>query len=104
MTSEADLSERVIKLEAEIANVKLRNARVELDKAWETSRARVLTICVITYCVAVAFMYAIGTRNPWVDALVPTGGFFLSTQSLSVIKNWWIHRRQASDTQRQQEQ
>lgn len=94
MTSDAELLERIIKLEAELANVKVRNSRVELDKAWETSPTRIFAICLITYFAAVALMYVINARNPWVDALVPTGGFFLSTQSLSFIKQWWMRRMQ----------
>jgi len=77
-----------------MANVKLRNTRVELDKAWETSPTRIFAVCAVTYCAAVALMYIISTRNPWVDALVPTGGFFLSTQSLTILKRWWVQGKE----------
>lgn len=33
----------------EIEQIKQRNHRVELDKAWETSAIRKLCICVLTY-------------------------------------------------------
>ena len=40
-------------LEKEIRSIKKRNARVEKDKAWETSLTRRLCICVLTYLVVV---------------------------------------------------
>ena len=35
-------------LENEIENIKQRNKRVELDKAWETSWTRKICICILT--------------------------------------------------------
>ena len=81
--------ERISKLETEIEQVKERNRRVELDKAWEISFTRALSICLLTYIVAVAFLVIIKDSNPYVHALVPVIGFYLSTQSLPIIKKWW---------------
>ena len=36
-------------LEKEIENIKIRNARVELDTKWETCWTRKICICVLTY-------------------------------------------------------
>lgn len=77
-------------LRKEIEKLKERNQRVEADKAWEGSAFRVLSLCVITYFIAAAVMYAIGVVNIWTNALVPTVGYFLSTQSLPFIKKWWV--------------
>ena len=41
-------------LEKEIENIKIRNARVELDKKWETCWTRKICICVLTYIVVIA--------------------------------------------------
>lgn len=68
-----------------------RNARVEADKAWETSWTRRCIIAAITYAVASAFMYRIGVGDPFINALVPTGGYLLSTLSLGVVKQWWMN-------------
>ena len=38
-------------LEKEIENIKIRNARVELNKKWETCWTRKICICVLTYIV-----------------------------------------------------
>jgi hypothetical protein len=69
-----------------------RNHRVELDKAWETSYTRRGIIALIIYGVASFFMIRIGVGDPFLNALVPTGGYLLSTLSLSVIKKWWIRK------------
>lgn len=70
-----------------------RNARVEADKAWETSWTRKLTIVVITYLTVSVFLFLIGTRWFYVHALVPTGGYFLSTLSIPWIKTQWMKKR-----------
>jgi hypothetical protein len=67
-----------------------RNARVEADKAWETSLTRRGLVAVITYLVAALFMWRIGVDEPFLNALVPTGGYLLSTLSLRVVKHWWL--------------
>ncbi len=69
-----------------------RNARVEADKAWETSLTRRGVIAAITYFVAVFFMWRIGVTEPFLNAVVPTGGYLLSTLSLGVVKRWWLLR------------
>jgi len=69
-----------------------RNSRVELDKAWETSKTRRAVIAIITYGVAVFFMWRIGIGEPYLNALVPTGGYLLSTLSLSFVKKHWLKK------------
>ena len=73
-----------------VEDILQRNSRVEMDKAWETSKTRRGVIAFITYFVAALFMTRIGVGDPWLNALVPTGGFLLSTLSLSLIKTWWV--------------
>jgi hypothetical protein len=84
------MQERIEKLEKEIDIIKERNLKVEADKAWETSYFRVFSISLITYIVASRVLYFIGSENYLLDALIPTAGYFLSTQSLPFIKKWWI--------------
>ena len=80
-------------LKQEIAALKERNARVETDKAWETSACRVGSIMAITYVLAAFTMHLIGADNVLRGAFIPTLGYFLSTQSLPAIKRWWLARR-----------
>ncbi len=70
-----------------------RNARVESDKAWETSFARIGSIAVITYVCAAVLMLIIGVARPLLSALIPVLGFVLSTQSLPLVKKKWLEKR-----------
>ncbi len=80
-------------LESEIRRIKERNARVEADKAWETSLARRAIIAAGTYAAAALFLLIIGSPNPYLAALVPALGFVLSTLTLPLFKGWWLSRR-----------
>ena len=77
-------------LDLEIKTIQERNKRVEVDKAWETSFFRRIIITLMTYLVVVLFFWIIQVPYYWLNALVPTGGFVLSTLSLPFIKKWWI--------------
>ena len=78
------------KIETEIRNIKARNARVELDKKWETSWTRRLCICVLTYIVVVIYCYMIEAgSNIFLSSLVPVIGFTLSTLSLGLVREIW---------------
>ena len=74
----------------EIELIKERNRRVEIDKAWETSKTRRTVIALMTYFVIVIFLYIIDVANPWLIALVPTIGYILSTLTLPFFKKTWI--------------
>lgn len=80
-----DIEERVQKIEE-------RNERVQAEKAWETSTFRISTIIVATYVIASGTLFFIGNSNPFRNALIPTLGYFLSTQSMPFVKKWWISR------------
>ena len=78
-------------IEQEIKEIKKRNKRVELDKKWETSITRKVAICILTYIVVVLFAIFINKEgNMFLNSLIPVMGFFLSTQSLEIIKKIWI--------------
>jgi hypothetical protein len=76
----------------EIDLIKERNKRVEADKAWETSNARVFSIVAMTYIITSIVFYFIGVKNFMLSALIPTVGFYLSTQSLPFIKKMWVNK------------
>ena len=80
-------------LEKRINEIENRNKRVEADKAWETSLLRKWLIIIFTYVFAVLYLQIADTTKPWFGAVVPCVGFYLSTQSIKVIKFWWIKRR-----------
>lgn len=72
-----------------------RNARVEADKAWETSKTRRGSIAGITYLIAGLYMSALGASLPWLNAFIPVGGYLLSTLSLPIIKRNWLKKYQS---------
>jgi hypothetical protein len=74
----------------EIEILKERNRKVELDKAWETSYTRRVLIMVLTYVVACFWLIHLENEKPLLNALVPVAGYFLSTLSLSFVKERWI--------------
>ena len=77
-------------LQIEIEKIKERNARVELDKRWETSWTRRIVICLLTYIVVLVYSATINKiANIWLSSLVPVIGFTLSTLSLKFIRNIW---------------
>ena len=74
----------------ELEKIQERNARVEADKAWETSYTRMCIIAGGTYVVVAATLLTIGVEQPFVTAFIPSIGFILSAQSLPAIKRWWL--------------
>ena len=76
----------------DLAALKERNQRVELDKAWELSWTRRICIVIITYATAYACLWVIQIPKPGLNALVPTAGFILSTLSLHPIKTIWVEK------------
>lgn len=80
-------------VEKTLEDVQDRNRRVELDKAWEVSWARRVTIAALTYAVAYCWLSWLGINDPLRSAAVPVGGYLLSTLSLGVIRKVWMHMR-----------
>ena len=75
----------------EIETIKERNKRVERDKAWEISKTRRIIIALMTYIVIVIFLWSINAPRPWLNAIVPTVGFILSTLTLPFFKQFWVN-------------
>lgn len=82
-------------LQDDVLKIKDRNARVELDKAWETSWIRRILILSLTYLVVVLFFLVMQFDQPFINPIVPTVGFFLSTLTIPYVKRWWIKNHQS---------
>ncbi len=77
-----------------IEKIEQRNHRVELDKAWEGSVTRKILILFATYgCIGI-FMYSIGIEKPYIQAIIPSLGFLLSTLTIPFAKRMWISWKQ----------
>jgi len=75
-----------------LGKIEKRNARVEADKAWETSWTRKISIMALTYIVVAIYLRFVVHIDPWINALVPVIGFGLSTLALTVVKETWLNR------------
>ncbi len=87
------MNKDIKELEQRVTAIENRNKRVEGDKAWETSLLRKILIIILTYIFAVLYLKVADTTNPFFGAVVPCVGFFLSTQTLSIIKKHWLAKR-----------
>lgn len=77
-------------LDREITKIKQRNARVEKDKEWETSYTRRFLVALFTYLSIGVYLYAVNIPYPWLNAIVPTFAFMLSTLTLPFFKEMWL--------------
>lgn len=80
-------------LEKEVESIKDRNVRVEADKAWETSYARRGLLMAFTYISVGAYLQVIGLPQPWLNAIIPSIAFMLSTLTLPFFKSRWLKHR-----------
>lgn len=91
-----DMEESINEIQAQlrgfsnqIQEIKDRNSRVEINKRWETSKTRFLSLTLIMYITMVLLFYVINSMKPFQDALIPTIGYMLSTFSLNLIRSAW---------------
>ena len=73
----------MVTIKEEIKSIKKRNRKVEADKAWEISWSRKIVIALLTYAVIVIFFYFADLPKPFINSIVPTTGFVLSTLTLT---------------------
>jgi len=85
--------DKITKLETRVKNIEDRNKRVESDKAWETSYTRRVILIIFTYLAIGFYLNAIQIPNPWLNAIVPSVGFLLSTLTLPFFKDLWLNYR-----------
>lgn len=86
MAEETTLEKRIEQLEA-------RNRRVEADKAWEISWTRKVSLMLLIYIVVVFYLKFVVHIDPWINGLVPVIGYFLSTLTLTFLKQQFVDRQ-----------
>jgi len=79
-------------LKKRITALEARNRKVETNKKWETSYTRRVLLFLFTYIAIGLYMWAIAVPRPWLNAIVPSVGFLLSTLTLPYFKNWWLRK------------
>ena len=83
-------------LEKKVADIEQRNKRVEKDKEWEISYIRRGLLIVFTYLAIGFYLNTIEVQDPWLNAIVPSFAFLLSTLTLPFFKRLWekyLHKK-----------
>ncbi|HEX9804202.1 MAG TPA: hypothetical protein VGA67_00820 [Candidatus Dojkabacteria bacterium] len=83
------MDKEIKNLKREIELIKKRNALVEVNKKWETSWIRRICVAALTYFVVVSFFIVADLPNPFINSIVPTTGYILSTLSLGFFRNFF---------------
>ncbi len=81
--------DKFVELEKRIEKIEARNSSVELNKAWETSLTRKILIAIFTYLAIALYFKFVIKIDPWINAIVPTVGFLLSTLTMPFFKKLW---------------
>lgn len=81
--------EQLVELAKRVNKIEMRNSKVEEDKSWETSYSRRILIALFTYLAIAIYLKFIVGINPWINAIIPTTGFLLSTFTLPYFKKIW---------------
>lgn len=76
-------------LEERVESIEKRNREVEINKAWETSWTRRGLVAVFTYLSIALYLKYVVRIDPWINAIIPTVGFLLSTLTLPFLKRLW---------------
>ena len=92
MEDKNELEQRIANLELQITQIQERNKRVEGDKAWEISKFRIVSVSLLTYLITCVVFKILGVKEFYLSAIIPTLGYFLSTQGLPILKNFWIKK------------
>lgn len=85
--------EKLDKLEKRVLEIEKRNVKVETDKAWETSWTRKVLLILFTYLTISLYMKFVLRSDPWLNAIIPSIGFYLSTLSLPFFRKIWEKKR-----------
>jgi len=76
-------------LELKIRKIEERNKKVESDKSWELSYLRRFLLILFTYLAIGFYLQAVKIPQPWLNAIVPSVAFMLSTLTLPLFKKIW---------------
>ena len=90
--NKTEIEQKIASLENQLNEIQRRNKRVEADKAWEVSKFRIGCIVILTYLTTCLVFYILGVTEFYLSAIIPTLGYYLSTQGLPILKNLWVNR------------
>lgn len=79
-------------IKKEIDKIKNRNKKVEAEKAREVSFERKILVAFLTYIIILIFMIVLWIKQAYINALIPTAWYLLSTLSIWYFKKMYIKR------------
>lgn len=74
----------------DIMELKLKNKKIEADKAWETSWTRRGIIGIVTYIIVAAWLAMLGVEHNLIHALVVVGSYLVAIAILPMLKKYWV--------------
>jgi hypothetical protein len=77
-------------LENRVKNIELRNKIVESNKGWELSYTRRGLLFLFTYLAIGIYLQVVDIPDPWLNAVVPSVAFMLSTLTLPYFRSLWL--------------
>jgi len=84
---------KIKQIEARVKKIEERNKKVESDKEWELSYSRRFLLMLFTYLAIGLYLQAINIQQPWLNAIVPSVAFMLSTLTLPLFKKLWVRHK-----------
>ena len=82
--------EKISQIQARIRKIEERNKKVESDKEWELSYFRRFLLMLFTYLAIGFYLQAVKIPQPWLNAIVPSVAFMLSTLTMPFFKKLWL--------------
>ena len=74
------------------------NEEEALDNEFAGSFIRMIFIMVVTYCTLYGYMTLINVDKAYLNAIVPTMGYNMSTWSLPYVKCLWLTFKEKTET------
>ncbi len=84
------LDQRLSNIEEMTQKLVLIDKYYQLQTAWEKSAMRTILIAITTYILSAIFLYILNFQYFYINAVLPTVGFMLTTLSIPFIKRIWI--------------
>lgn len=88
----AHLEKRLTVLEHELEFTRNQKRELQLHLAWDRSWTKIVLLTVVTYIVIAFVFYCIGSKKYFVNAIIPSVAYFISTRSLSFVKKIWLQK------------
>lgn len=84
----SDITERFRKVEADIAELKLRTKHSTKGSSWDSSLLRKFILVVAVYLISAATLFVIAETQFYIQALIPTGLIIVTMLVMDIAKRF----------------